>query len=104
MLRLKEGLTDGEEVATYRNLPRGRQSFIIALGFIAARRYAEPLAAFFDEQDVDGQVLDTLIKMKAFGFSLEAASLFHSDKTWIRRLAKKYVERCSRALVNASIA
>ena len=91
MLQLQEGVTDGEEVATYRNLPRGRQSFIIALGFIAARRYAEPLAAFLNEHGVDGQVLDTLAKMKAFGFSLEAASLFHSDQTWTRRLAKKYL-------------
>jgi hypothetical protein len=71
ILRLQEGLTDGEEVATYRNLRRGRQSFIIALGFIAARRYAryaEPLAAFLHEHDGGGQVLDTLIKMNSFAF------------------------------------
>jgi hypothetical protein len=85
------------EVATCRNLRRGRQSFIGALGFVAAQRYAGALAPFLSDRDVYGQVFDTLIKMKAFGFSCEAASLLHSDKTWIRCLAKKYVERCSLA-------
>ena len=85
------------EVATCRNLRRGRQSFIMALGFVGALRYAEALAPFLSDQDVDGQVLDTLIKMKASGFSREVNSLLQSDKAWIRRLAKKYVDRYSSA-------
>ena len=83
------------EVATYRNLRRGRQSFVMALGFLAARRYADALAPFLSDPDVDGQVLDTLIKMKASGYARQAISLLHSDKVWIRSLAKKYVDRYS---------
>ena len=85
------------EVATYRNLRRGRQSFVMALGFVAARRYADAVAPFLGDPDVDGQVLNTLIKMKAQGYTREATSLLHSDKVWIRRLAKKYVDRYSKS-------
>jgi hypothetical protein len=93
-LRKKDAvLAKVAEVATCRNLRRGRQSFIMALSFVAARRYAEALVPLLNDADVDGQVLDTLIKMKAPGFAPEVASLLHADKTWIRRLAKKYVDR-----------
>jgi hypothetical protein len=56
------------EAATCRNLRRGRQSFIMALGFVSALRYAERLVVFLSDPDVDGQVLHTLIKMKASGY------------------------------------
>jgi RecG-like helicase len=83
------------EVATYRNLRRGRQSFVMAPGFVAARQFADTVALFPSDLDVDGQVLDTLIRMKAPGYTREAISLLRSYKVWIRRLAKKYVERYS---------
>jgi hypothetical protein len=38
-------------------------------------------------------VVDTLLKMRAGGFADAVAPLVQSDKAWIRRLAKKYVER-----------
>jgi hypothetical protein len=83
------------EVATYRNLRRGRQSFVMALGFVAARRYADILATFLSDPDVGGQVLDSLIKMKAPGYTAQASLLLHSDRAWVRELAKKYVDRYS---------
>ena len=85
------------EVATCRNLRRGRQSFIMALGFVAAREFADTVAPFLSDPDVGGQVLDTLIKMKVPGYTQRAVSLLHSDKAWIRRLAKKYVDRNSKS-------
>lgn len=81
------------EVATCRNLRRGRQSFILALGFVAAQKYAKTLIPSLSDPDVDGQVIDTLIKMKAPGFAHEVAPLLHSKRTWIRRLAEKYIDR-----------
>jgi len=81
------------EVATCRNLRRGRQSFIMALGFVAAEKHAKTLIPFLNDGDVAGQVVHTLIKMKAAGFAGEVAPLLQSDKTWIRRLAKQYVKR-----------
>jgi hypothetical protein len=81
------------EVATCRNLRRGRQSFVMALGFVAAQKYAQNLVPFLSDPDVDGQILDTLIKMKAPGFAQDVALLLNSERTWVRRLAKKYVDR-----------
>jgi hypothetical protein len=81
------------EVACCRNLRRGRQSFIMALGFVAARLYAKTLSSFLNDPDVDGHVVYTLIKMKAPGFISEVEPLLQSDKTWIRNLAKKYLSR-----------
>jgi hypothetical protein len=81
------------EVATCRNLRRGRQSFIMALGFVAAQQHAKALSPYLSDADVDGQVVYTLIKMKAPGFVAEVEPLLQSDKTWIRNLAKKYLSR-----------
>ncbi len=81
------------EVASCRNLRRGRQPFIMALGFVAARQYAKTLSPSLRDQDVAGQVLYTLLKMKAQGFVPEVEPLLQSDKTWIRNLAKKYLSR-----------
>jgi hypothetical protein len=90
-------LTRVTDVATCTNLRRGRQSFVMALGFVSARHYAERLAVFLGDPDVDGQVLDTLIKMKASNYTREVNPLLHSDKTWVRRLAKKYLDRYSKS-------
>jgi hypothetical protein len=65
----------------------------MALGFVSARPYAEPLGAFLDDPDVDGHVLQTLLKMRAPGFARKAKLLFRSEKSWIRRWAKKYFDR-----------
>ena len=81
------------EVAMCRNLRRGRQSFIMALSFVGARRFADALVPLLIDPDVDGHVLAALLKMKAPGFAPEVTPLLNSDKTWIRRLAKKYVDR-----------
>jgi hypothetical protein len=67
----------------------------MALGFVSARHYAELLAEFLDDPDVDGHVLRTLFKMRASGFAREAKLLLHSDKSWKRRWAKKYLDRYS---------
>lgn len=66
---------------------------MMALGFVGARQFAMRLVPFLCDSDVDGQVLDTLLKMKAGGHGQAVAPLAHSNKAWIRRLAKKYLER-----------
>ena len=81
------------EVATCRNLRRGRQSFIMAMGFVSACPFAASLLASLNDPDVDGQVVHTLLKMRANGCARSMGHLLHSDKVWIRRLAKKYIER-----------
>ncbi len=81
------------EVATCRNLRRGRQSFIMAMGFVAAGQYASALVPFLADSDVAGQVIHTLLKMRMAGYASAVAPLLQSDKNWIRRLARRYIER-----------
>jgi len=81
------------DVATCRNLRHGRQSFIMALGFVAASQFAPKLVPFLDDSDVDGQVVYTLLKMRSPGYADAVAPLTQSNKAWIRRLAKRYMER-----------
>ena len=75
------------------NLRRGRQSFVMALGFKAASPFASRMARFLVDQDNDGQVVDTLLKMRAPGFVNAVRPLLGDTHTWIRNLAKRYVAR-----------
>lgn len=75
------------------NLRRGRQSFVLLLGFVGAKSFAPEIALFVADKDINGQVLDTLLKMKAKGYTDKIKPLINSDVTWIRNLAKKYCER-----------
>ena len=81
------------EVATCQNLRHGRQAFVMAMGFVDACPFAATLAQFLHDADVDGHVIDTLIKMKAAGFAHDVSPLLQSEKSWIRRKARKYVDR-----------
>lgn len=89
----KDVLAKVLQIATCRNLRRGRQSFVMALGFVAARDQAAELAPLLADPDVDGQVVDTLLKMRAPGFASNVRPLLDSDKAWIRKLVGRYIER-----------
>jgi hypothetical protein len=65
----------------------------MAIGFVAACPHASSLAGLLGDPDVNGQVVYTLLKMKVGGFANDVAPLLQSEKSWIRRLAKKYIER-----------
>jgi hypothetical protein len=84
------------EVATHRNLRRGRQSFVMAIGFVAAHQFSGELVPLLDDSDVNGQVVYTLLKMKATGYARAVSALLQSEEAWKRRLARKYVERYPR--------
>lgn len=79
------------EVAQCKNLRRGRQSFIMAMGYVPARDCAPGLIPLLSDPDVDGHVLHTLLKMKATCYRTDVEPLLKSQKAWIRRLAKKYL-------------
>jgi hypothetical protein len=87
---LQEAVLD---VATYRNLRRGRQSFVMALGFVGAAGHAPTLAPLLHDPDVDGQVVDCLLKMRAPGFASQVSILLSHNQAWVRRLAHRYIER-----------
>lgn len=70
----------------------------MALEFPQAKEFAPALLPLLGDPDVDGQVIGTLLKMKAWGHSRKIEPLLLSNKVWIRRLARRYIERCGREL------
>jgi hypothetical protein len=80
-------------VVENRNLRRGRQSFVMALAYAAAANISGRLVPFLSDPDIDGQVVNTLLKMRAMDFSAQVRPLLQSDKSWIRKEAKRYLER-----------
>lgn len=85
-------------VVRHRPLRRGRQSFVMALGFTGAATYAPALAEFLSDPDIDGQVLDTLLRMRAAGYGGAVAPLLEDRHAWIRKLARRYLDRYAPAV------
>ncbi len=85
------------EVATRRHLRRGRQSWVMALGFTAARQQAPALVEYLADPDVDGHVLDTLLKMRVGDFAAQVWPLTRHEQTWVRKLARRYLSRYAAA-------
>jgi hypothetical protein len=75
------------------NLRRGRQSFVMALGYKTAANHSPVIAAYLQDPDICGQAVDTLLKMQAPGHVTQVDVLLSHNQPWIRRLAKRYVER-----------
>jgi len=75
------------------NSKRGRQSFILLLGNINCKPFANQLITQINDKSVDGQVIDSIYKMKASGYSEIISPYCHNKKTWIRNIAKKYIEK-----------
>ena len=91
----KDILNEILEIIKTVNLRRGRQSFVLLLGFIGAKSFAPELALFLEDKDINGHILDTLLKMRANGYTEKVKPLLNSDTTWIKNLARKYLERYS---------
>ena len=72
---------------------RGRQSFVMLLGKKMFSEYAEQMASLIDDDDVDGQVIDTLYKMGATGYADLIEPFLTHNRTWIRNEAKRYIQK-----------
>jgi hypothetical protein len=75
------------------NLRRGRQSFFFSLEFVKAQKYAPRVATHLSDSDVRGHALKALLKMRVPGYSEVVRALLNDEQLWIRRLARKYIER-----------
>ena len=91
--RDKDVLNEILNVIKTKNLRRGRESFVLLLGFVDAKYLAPEIAAFLEDKDINGHVLIALLKMKAKDYTDKVKPLINSDVTWIRNLAKRYCER-----------
>ena len=74
---------------------RGRQSFVMLLGKKCYAEYAPIIAPFLSDDDIDGHVVDTLYKMGTPDYVAQIQPLTKHNCTWIRNIAKKYVNKYS---------
>lgn len=80
-------------VACNQRAKRGRQSFIMLLGYVYCMQFASDIAGQLADHHVAGHVIDTLIKMQCPSY-IKDGEPFTCDKiTWIRNKAKKYIEK-----------
>ena len=70
---------------------RGRQSFVLLLGKKIYNSYADKIVTVLYDDDVDGQVIDTLYKMGAKEYVELIEPFLAHNRTWIRNEAKRYI-------------
>jgi hypothetical protein len=75
------------------HLRRGRQAFVMALGFSAAAAHAPALIPLLSDPDLDGHALDALLKMRVYTYDQEVRPLLDAKQAWVRKLARRYVVR-----------
>ncbi len=83
------------EFCLNRNSKRGRQSFVLLLGYKHLSNYALKLINIINDKYVDGHVIDTIYKMQAKGYEKEIKPFATHKITWIRKTAIKYLEKYS---------
>ena len=66
---------------------------MMLLGKVKYREQAQALISLLEDEDVDGQVIDTLYKMRANGYVSLMTPFLKHKKMWIRNIAKKYVQK-----------
>ena len=72
---------------------RGRQSFVMLLGKKIYNSYADMIVTALNDNDVDGQVIDTLYKMGAKEYVEQIEPFLTHNRTWIRNETKRYVQK-----------
>lgn len=77
-------------IACDRRAHRGRQGFVMLLGYKACQKHAAELSTQLDDPCVDGHVISTLYKMRAEGFSSSIRPFLDHRKAWIRKEARRY--------------
>lgn len=78
-------------VAVHPRAQRGRQSFILLLGYKKYQDCAAALARQLADPDVTGQVIDTLYKMQAAGYAAQIQPYLQDGN--VRRYAKRYLAK-----------
>ena len=81
------------EVCMDKKSKRGRQPFILLLGYKHLSGFAPKLITMLSDKFVDGQIIDTVYKMQAKGFEKDIKPFTTEKLTWIRKTAIKYVEK-----------
>lgn len=79
------------EVCMDKKSKRGRQSFILLLGYKHLSGYAPQLITMINDKFVDGQIIDTIYKMQAIGYEKDIEPFTTEKLTWVKKKAIKYM-------------
>lgn len=63
------------------------------LGYKFCSQYASQIADQLKDSNVNGQAIDTLIKMQSSDYVPQVIPFMTDKTTWIKNKAKKYVEK-----------
>lgn len=91
------------EFCLNKNSKRGRQPFVLLLGYKHLSEYAPKLISLINDEYVNGHVIDTIYKMQAKGYEKEIRPFATHKITWIRKTAIKYLEKQVQNKDNRSI-
>jgi len=80
-------------VACNPNAKRGRQSFIMLLGYSCCAGHAPRIAEQLSDPSVVGHVIDTLLKMRCPDYVQDISAFTKSDPAWVRNKAKAYIKK-----------
>jgi hypothetical protein len=75
---------------------KGRESFTMLLGIYGGRERFPVLIQLLEDPEVHGHALYALRLLSMSGAQSQAERLLHSPRTWIRREARKYLEKISK--------
>ncbi len=93
-LRRNADLQDGfMRVACNAKAKRGRQSFVMLLGYTTCAHRAPELVGQLTDPCVTGHVIDTLLKMRCADYVTQVQPFASHKMAWIRKKATTYVER-----------
>ena len=81
------------EISLNRNAKSGRQSFILLLGNINGKLYADSLISQLEDQSVAGHIIDSIFKMKVSKYNRVIEPYCNDKTTWIRNRAKQYMKK-----------
>ena len=81
------------EFCLNKNSKRGRQPFVLLMGYKNLSEYAPKLIRMINDKSISGQIIDTLYKMQAKGYEKEIEPFTRNKTTWIRKIAIKYIEK-----------
>ena len=73
---------------------RGRQTFVILLDKCKFNKFANKIVGLLNDDDIDGHIISTLYKMKAYDYADYVKPFLHHKQLWIRKEAKRYMEKC----------
>ncbi|CAB1077111.1 hypothetical protein D1AOALGA4SA_4904, partial [Olavius algarvensis Delta 1 endosymbiont] len=72
---------------------RGRQSFVMLLGYTSCAHLAPELVGQLSDPFVTGHVIDTLLKMRCADYVTQVQPFAGHNTAWVRKKAITYVDR-----------